>query len=128
MSTPAPHRNSVVLAGRITAEPALREISSGQTIARWRVAVNRPRDERGGRAKVDPVSCVSFDATVQAAVRDWRLGDTVEVSGALRRRFWRGDTGPVSTFEVEAHTVELLAANPTPADRRKDKPAESAAT
>lgn len=109
MTSPTTHRNSIVIAGRITAEPALRELSSGHTLARWRVAVTRPASDQRGRAKTDAVTCVTFDPAIQDTLRQWRLGDVVEVSGALRRRFWRAESGPVSTFEVEARGVSWLA-------------------
>ncbi|QVQ52107.1 single-stranded DNA-binding protein [Spiractinospora alimapuensis] len=122
MTSPTTHRNSVVIAGRITAEPALRELSSGHTLARWRVAVTRPVADQRGRVKTDAVTCVTFDPSIHDSLREWRLGDVVEVSGALRRRFWRAESGPVSTFEVEARSVSWLAAGSTASVKRASRP------
>lgn len=104
-----PHRNHIVLVGRVTAEPALRELPSGDHVATWRVTVTRPPQEQRSSAKVDAVNCFSFDPRLHAATRDWQIGDVVEVSGALRRRFWRTAAGVSSVFEVEAQEAARIA-------------------
>lgn len=100
------HRNQVLLTGRLTAEPALRELPSGDRLVTWRVAVTRPEGERRPHHRVDAVTCVSFCPEVQSAARGWRIGELVHVEGSLRRRFWRSATGPVSVYEVEARRAD----------------------
>ena len=56
---------------------------------------------------------------VQRSMRSWEQGERVEVTGAIRRRFFRGATGPVSRVEVEIRTVTRL-------DRPPRKPRDTA--
>jgi single-strand DNA-binding protein len=97
-----PSRNEVYLTGRVAAAPLERELPSGDSVVSVRIIV-----ERAGTAaarssqRVDTIDCVGWTARVQRAMRRWQPGDEVEVSGALRRRFYRVADGPRSRFEVE---------------------------
>lgn len=104
------HRNEVVVAGRITAEPRFRELPSGDHLATWRICVARHPSTRFRGRRVDSITCVSFDEGLHEHLRGWRLGDIVDVRGALRRRTWRGTAGPRSVCEVEATSVRFLRA------------------
>ncbi|WP_040699670.1 single-stranded DNA-binding protein [Nocardiopsis kunsanensis] len=104
----AEHHNEVVVAGRITAEPRFRELPSGDHLATWRICVARHPSTRFRGRRVDSITCVSFDKDLHEHVRGWRLGDVVDVHGALRRRTWRGVDGPRSVCEVEAVSVRFV--------------------
>ncbi|MBV2365697.1 single-stranded DNA-binding protein [Streptomonospora nanhaiensis] len=121
---PAGHRNEVVVAGRITAEPAVRELPSGDRLTSWRVSIARPPSEQRPNQASDPITCVSFQTAIEHDTRDWRIGDTVQVSGALRRRFWRSAKGSASVVEIEARHVRRLArAEPSAAAGEPARPA-----
>lgn len=102
------HHNEVVVAGRITAEPRFRELPSGDHLATWRICVARHPSTRFRGRRVDSITCVSFDKGLHEYLRGWRLGDVVDVHGALRRRTWRGVAGPRSVCEVEATSVRFV--------------------
>lgn len=104
------HRNEILVAGRITAEPFVRELPSGDRLATWRICVARPSDSRYGGRRADSVTCTSFDRDLQERIRLWRLGDVVRMTGELRRRTWRGHEGVRSVCEVEARTATLVRA------------------
>lgn len=115
----AGHRNEIVVAGRITAEPLIRELPSGDRLATWRICVARPEDSRYAGRAVDSITCASFDRALHEGIRAWRLGDVVQMSGELRRRTWRGREGVHSVCEVEARTAVLVrAARPEPAEHK----------
>ncbi|MFD3686250.1 single-stranded DNA-binding protein [Nocardiopsis sp. NPDC058631] len=115
----ADHRNEIVVAGRITAEPLVRELPSGDRVATWRICVARPTDTRYAGRGFDSITCASFDHDLHEGIRAWRLGDVVRMSGELRRRTWRGREGVRSVCEVEARTATLLRAVGTGAVERK---------
>lgn len=97
-------RNEVHLVGRLAAAPEDRVLPSGDVLLTWRLVVRRPPERRpdGRRApSVDTVDCVTRRAAVMRALRRCAAGDALELSGALRRRFWRGPGGPVSRYEVD---------------------------
>lgn len=107
-------RNEVVLVGRVSGEPEQRELPSGDLLVAWRVVVDRPpggrRPPPGVRATtVDTLDCVAWTAGVRRTARSLAEGDVVEVSGALRRRFWRAGAGAASRCEVEVAQVVRLS-------------------
>ncbi|OKI17668.1 single-stranded DNA-binding protein [Nocardiopsis sp. TSRI0078] len=102
------HRNEILVAGRITARPLIRELPSGDRLATWRICVARPPDSRYGGRRVDSITCTSFDHALHEQVGAWRLGDVVRMTGELRRRTWRAHEGVRSVCEVEARTATLV--------------------
>jgi single-strand DNA-binding protein len=56
---------------------------------------------RGSRQVCDWVDCAVWSARARRTARGWRVGDVVEVEGALRRRFYRGPGGASTRLEVE---------------------------
>lgn len=104
-------RNDVVVVGRLSAAPTLRELPSGDEVMSFRVVVRRPPDlkRRPGAATVDSLECAVWRGDVRRVVRGWAVGDVVEVSGALRRRFWRRPGGAASRWEIEVRKARRLA-------------------
>ena len=109
-------RNEVVLVGRVSAAPEERELPSGDVLVTWRVVVGRPpprRPPEGVRATtVDTLDCVAWSASARRAASALQPDDVVEVSGALRRRFWRAGAGAASRCEVEATSVRRVSRRP----------------
>jgi single-strand DNA-binding protein len=96
--------NAVFLRGVFAAEAAQRVLPSGDELCSFRVTVARPA---GGRARVDSIDCSTTKATVRRAVLRCAPGDLVEVTGSLRRRFWRSPAGtPTSRYEVEVSALK----------------------
>jgi len=106
------HANEVRLVGRLTGEPLLRELPSGDAVLTFRIVVRRPpapARRSGTRSPtVDTLDCAAWRRDVQRAVGRAAPGDLLEVHGALRRRFWRGPAGPASRSEVEVLRVTRL--------------------
>ncbi|MCW2616641.1 MAG: hypothetical protein JWN08_3635 [Frankiales bacterium] len=109
--------NEVLLVGRVSGLPEERELPSGDGLVAWRLVVARPP---GGRKPPDGVrpttgdtlDCVAWTAGLRRTARGLSDGDVVEVTGALRRRFWRGGAGASSRCEVEAVAVRRLSRGP----------------
>lgn len=109
------HRNEVVLAGRLSMEPAHRELPSGALLTQWRLAVRRP-GSRSGHQRSDAIECATIDDGVRAMLAGWQRDDLVEVEGALRRRWWRGG----SRYEIEVRTARRVEpAAPRSRSRRR---------
>ena len=101
--TPVAHRNEVVVTGRLSAPPVAKHLPSGDEIVTWRLVVERP--QRAGRSGFDTVNCVAYTARVRRRAVSWDKDDVIEVTGALRRRFWRGPVGPQNAYAVEVATA-----------------------
>jgi single-strand DNA-binding protein len=108
--------NEVRLVGRLAAAAEEKELPSGDVLVTFRLVVGRPPAQRRERSPtVDTIDCSAWRAGVRRSVRRWQAGDTIEVSGALRRRFWRGPSGAASRSEVEVATARRLSAGVSPA-------------
>lgn len=100
--------NEVVLRGRVSAEPETRELPSGDVVVTWRIVVPRPPDRAGPGARVDALECAAWGGRVRRTVSSWRTDDVVEVSGALRRRFFHRAGGTSSRVEVDVTRARLI--------------------
>jgi single-strand DNA-binding protein len=113
------HHNEVRLVGRLSAPARVLDLPSGDRLVTFRVIVDRTsrRQRRQGgdskqeagsaadggvaRRQVDTIDCAAWTRREQRRVEKWQPGELVEVQGRLRRRFRRGEAGPVSRVEVE---------------------------
>jgi single-strand DNA-binding protein len=99
--------NEVRLVGRLSGEPVVRVLPSGDELTVWRLVVDRQVDKAAGRKpgarspSVDTIDCVAHRPNIQRLAERWSAGDALEIQGALRRRFWRGAGGTASRCEVE---------------------------
>jgi single-stranded DNA-binding protein len=111
------HRNEVTLVGRLSMEPTGKELPSGGLLTHWRLAVRRP-EGHAGHQRSDAIECATFDDEVRGMLDGWRIDDVIEVSGALRRRWWRGG----SRYQVEVCTARRV--EPSPPDPEDGTDAE----
>ena len=83
--------NEVVLRGRVSSEPQVRDLPSGTTLVSFRLVMGRDRTPMTVSSKQvsDWVECAAWGARVRKQAGGWRDGDQVEVRGALRRRYYR---------------------------------------
>lgn len=110
-----PAVNEVRLVGRVSGDPMSRDLPSGDTVVQLRVVVRRTGPQRAGArttALVDTVDVACWSKGVQRRACRLGDGDVIEVTGALRRRFWRSPGGAASRYEVEAATVTRQPARP----------------
>ena len=98
--------NEVRLVGRISQAPEERMLPSGDVLWTFRVVV--PRAEPSGRGTVDALECAAWSPRARRSVASWRADDVVEVSGAVRRRFFRTGAGAASRVEVEVSRGRLI--------------------
>jgi len=111
-----PAVNEVRLVGRVSGDPTSRDLPSGDTVVQLRVVVRRTGPQRAGArttALVDTVDVACWGKGVQRRASRLRDGDVIEVTGALRRRFWRSPGGAASRYEVEAAMVTRQPARPS---------------
>ncbi|HEU5035290.1 MAG TPA: single-stranded DNA-binding protein [Mycobacteriales bacterium] len=108
--------NRVYLRGRLAAEAVARTLPSGDELCVFRLTVDRPD---GDRVRVDSLDCAASKARVRHTVARARPGDELEVSGSLRRRFWRGAGGLSSRYEVAVVAARITVRQRAPR-RRSD--------
>lgn len=106
-------RNEVLLVGRLSAQPQVVDLPSGDQLTSFRVVVDRGPSRRpvpDGRKvpSVDTLDCVAWQPQIQKTAQGWAPGDVLEVHGAARRRFYRAGGAVQSRFEVEVTKVKRL--------------------
>jgi single-strand DNA-binding protein len=99
-------RNEVHLLGRVSAAAQERELPSGDVVLLFRLVVPRVRRPGlKGTATVDTIDVACWASPARRAAARLEEGDLAEVTGALRRRFFRTGSGAASRYEVEASAV-----------------------
>lgn len=110
--------NEVHLIGRLSAPPTVKHLPSGAEVVQLRVVVDRPATalrkagtaDTGRTPTIDTIDVACWTADTRRRALSYAGTETVDVTGALRRRFWRGPTGVASRYEVEAETVRVVRA------------------
>ena len=105
--------NKVILIGNLTAEPEIRQLPSGDTIASFSLAMNRRYTNARGE-QVEDTTFVEIDAFSRTAdvIRQYvHKGDPLFVEGRLRQDRWQDKaTGAQrSRLKVVAEGVQLLS-------------------
>lgn len=100
--------NEVRLVGRVSGTPEERDLPSGDVVVQLRVVVPRPDGTAG--ASVDTIDVACWSGRTRQVARRLQAGDHAEVTGALRRRFYRAGAATVSRYEVQAHSLRRAKA------------------
>ena len=102
------HVNEVRLVGRLGSNVDARELPSGTVLTNFSIIIDRPAREVRGRTKVDTISCQTTRATVAGRLQRLEHGQVIEISGVLRRRFWKAGGGLASATEVDVRQLVLV--------------------
>ena len=107
--------NDVRLVGRLTADPVVVELPSGDALVTFRISVQRgaagASSSTAGRTagqRVDSVPCTAWTPRLRRSIAAWRPGDLVEVSGSVRCRFYQAGGATRSRVEVEATSARIM--------------------
>ena len=99
--------NKVILMGRLTADPELRQTPSGVSVCRFRVAVNRPyADKQTGERQSDFINVIAWRASADFVARYFSKGRMIIVEGSLRNNDYTDQNGVKHySMEVQADSV-----------------------
>ena len=90
--------NKVILGGRLTAEPELKQTPSGVMVLSFSIAVNRAYrsksdDGQMGQQQADFINCVAWRQQAEFITRFFRKGSSICVVGNLQTRTWTDQQG-----------------------------------
>ena len=91
--------NKVILCGRITKDPELRQTDSGVEVSRFSVAVS------SGKDKTDFFDCVAWRQTATFLCRYFHKGDGICIDGHLSSRKYEKNGVTHTVYEVIADNV-----------------------
>ncbi len=100
--------NSVIIMGRLTADPELRTTSSGLSVTSFTVAVDRRFQRQGEDRQTDFISVVAWRQTADFVTRFFHKGDMIAVQGSLQVRNYEDKNGNKRTaYDVVADNVSF---------------------
>jgi len=124
-SKPSVADNHVFLRGVLAEVPRVRTLPSGDELCSFRLTVPRPKGSFG-RTRVDSIECATTRLAVRKAAVRVAPGEILEVTGSLRRRFWRTGSGSAtSRYEVDVVTARKVKGGSMPTSPAKSAPAKS---
>ena len=90
--------NKVVLCGRLTADPELKQTTSGIAVVSFTLAVNRrfqakSADGTQTQQQADFISVVAWRQTAEFISRYFRKGSALCITGSIQTRTWQDQQG-----------------------------------
>ena len=95
--------NSVILMGRITADPELRTTNSGTDYCRFTVAIDRY--SKSEDKKTDFINCVAWRQTAEFVSRYFTKGQMIAVEGSIQTGSYTNKDG------AKVYTTDVLVDN-----------------
>ena len=100
--------NKVIIIGRMTSDPKLRQTQSGVASCRFTVAVDRRyADKNTGERQADFISCTAWKQTAEFVSRYFNKGKMIAVEGTLRTGSYQDRNHP----DVTHYTTEVYVDN-----------------
>lgn len=100
--------NTVVLTGRLTADPELKTTQSGISVTSFCIAVDRPY-KSGEEKQTDFISIVAWRKTAEFVTRYFKKGDMIGIEGRIQtRKYTDRDGNQRSVFEVAASNIQFV--------------------
>lgn len=100
--------NKVIIMGRLTADPELRQTQSGISNCRFTVAVNRKiKNKETGEYDADFVSCTAWRQTAEFVSRYFNKGSMICLEGSLRIGSYQDRNHP----DVTHYTTDVFVDN-----------------
>lgn len=111
--------NQIVLIGRLTRDPELRYVPSGQPVASFTLAVDRSFKNASGERETDFIDVVAWRKLAETVTQYLGKGRLVAVVGRLQiRSYEMADGQKRKAAEVVANSVRFL-------DRKPDEPQDA---
>lgn len=98
--------NKVILGGRLTADPELKQTPSGVSVCQFSLAVNR-RYSKEGEQSTDFINCTAWRNTAEFISKYFRKGSSLCVVGQIQTRSWM-DQNNQKRYATEVLVDEAL--------------------
>lgn len=97
--------NRVVLVGRLTKDPILKKVPSGDSVAEFTLAVNR----KYGTQQADYIKCIVWRKTAENVYKYCSKGSTIGIEGKLQSRSYDNTQGhKIYVVEVICDLVTFI--------------------
>ena len=100
--------NSVVLIGRLTADPELKHTQNGNAVTGFSIAVDRSYVKSGAERQADFIDIVAWRGTAEFICKYFKKGRKIAVQGVIQTRSYTDKDGNKrKAFEVLAEKVDF---------------------
>ena len=107
--------NKVILMGRLTRDPDVKQTQSGRIVARFTLAVDRNisrENRREGQQTADFIGCVAWEKTAEFAEKFLAKGKRVLLEGRIQTGSYEKDGEKRYTTDVIAERIEFADSRP----------------
>ena len=116
--------NKVILAGRLTADPELRQTSQGTAVTSFTIAVNRAYTRSSdGQQTADFINCVAWRSNAEFITKYFRKDSSICVCGSIQTRNWTD-----SQTGQKRYATEVVVDETSFVDSKSEAPAASYGT
>ena len=114
--------NKVILCGRLTADPELKQTTSGISVVSFSIAVNRryqSKSDSQPAQQADFINVVAWRSTAEFISRYFRKGQAICITGSIQTRSWNDQQGQ------KRYATEVVVDEAMFVDSKSDAPASS---
>lgn len=112
--------NKCILAGRLTADPELKQTPSGVSVTTFTIAINRKYSKEREQKKADFIDCVAWKQNAEFISRYFRKCSAICVAGAIEKNPWTDQQGK-KRYETVVNVEEATFVE----SKSDNQPAES---
>lgn len=109
--------NRVILVGRITKDPEIKQTQSNIPVVSFTLAVNRQFTDAQGEKQADFINCVVWRKQAENLARFVKKGALLGVEGRIQTRQYEAETGTRYVTEVLCDSIQFLESK---GDREED--------
>lgn len=93
--------NQVMLSGRLTRDPELRQTMSGKKVCSFTIAVQDTKE------RADFINCSAWEKTADVVTQYFKKGDPIIVFGKMTVSKWEKDGKTQTSVEVTVRQIEF---------------------
>lgn len=106
--------NKVILGGRLTADPELKQTQSGIPVVSFSIAVNRKFQSKDAPQQTDFFNVTAWRNTAEFVSKYFRKGSSICVTGSIQNRTWTDQQGQ------KRYATDIVADDVTFVDSRQE--------
>ena len=116
--------NKVILMGRMTADPELKQSTSGVSVCSFNIAVNR-KYNKDGKNEVDFINIVTWRQQAEFVSKYFKKGSSIVICGSIQTRNWTDNNGQKRyATEVVADEVSFGGNKESTTEAKSEAPAQ----
>ena len=120
--------NKVILMGHMTADPELKQTTSGTSVCSFSIGVNRRYSKQDqGQRNVDFINIVAWRQQAEFVSRYFKKGSSIIVCGSIQTRDWTDNNGQ-KRYATEVVADEVSFGAPAAQNNQGERPANQSYT